>query len=163
MDIKQMSDEELEAATAPSNPLPYSPIPGHMTADGVAPAFSDEVKAQGMPQAQVILPTGPTPSVNPFDAIPAPAKVAPATTRSILKQYAVEDVRQDTQFLVAKLPPQARLIYQTAVKMTEAGKKTFSSKELTDETVKAGLVTRQLPERIINYYLPRLRADKLFI
>jgi hypothetical protein len=161
MDIKETTEEELEAATAPSNPLPYSPIPGHMTADGVAPEFSDEVKAQGM--AHVVTPTGPTPSKTPFDDLPVSSKRVSVSTRSSLKQYTVEKRTPETDFLVSKLPPQARLIYTTAVQMTKAGKKTFSSKELTDETVKAGLVTRQLPERIINYYLPRLRADKLFI
>ena len=138
---EEMTDEQLEEATRPPQSLPYSPIPGHMTADGVAPG---EVK---------------TPVANPFDSIPAPKSVVKLS----LKQYAVENVTEATPFAVAKLPPQARLIYLVAVKMKEAGKLTFSSKELTDESVKAGLQTRQLPERIINYYLPRLRADKLFI
>ena len=81
--------------------------------------------------------------------------------KGVLRSYAyTRDAMDDVDFQVkfAKLPPQARLIVRAAEQLhNEQGP--FTNKDLTDSTVKLGLQTRQLPERIIGYYLPRLRQE----
>lgn len=86
-------------------------------------------------------------------AQPAPAV---ATTRGVLRNYAFGELKGE---LYAKLPPQARVIVKAAEVLRDQQNNVFTAKDLTDASVKLGLTTRQLPERIIAYYLPRLRQE----
>lgn len=63
----------------------------------------------------------------------------------------------------ASLPLQARIIVQGARLLVTEGKLAFTAKDLTDAAVRCGLATRQLPERIIGYYLPELRRRGLVL
>ena len=132
--MKIQNAEELNPTAQPTA-LPFSPMPGFATPDSPGnPAL-----AKTLTEAQ------------------AAAKPRPFA-KGMLRTYMVLPETNMTAVVVAKLPPQARLIYFAAKTLPE----NFTGKDLTDAAVKAGLVTRQLPERIIQYYLPRLREDGLF-
>lgn len=99
---------------------------------------------------------------DPHDKQPAPPRdpsnqTSPVRNISpgILRSYVFT---QPEVLVTASLPPQARIIIKGAELLATEGKSSFTAKDLTDAAVRSGLVTRQLPERIIGYYLPTLRA-----
>ena len=123
---------------------------------------ADDSKKFGQMHPSVQSPTFPQ---QPFPSAPvdgeSPQPTVAPFPKGVLRSYAyTRDAMDDVDFQVkfAKLPPQARLIVRAAEQLhNEQGP--FTNKDLTDSTVKLGLQTRQLPERIIGYYLPRLRQE----
>jgi len=92
---------------------------------------------------------------SPSSSVEGQPTITPPVKNS-LTTY-VYDPRSDVPGAVASLPLQARVICQAAGNLVAKGVDKFTAKDLTAEAVTCGLVTRQLPERIIAYYLPELK------
>src|SRR3989304_3365611 len=92
---------------------------------------------------------------SPSSSVEGQSTITPPVKNS-LTMY-VFDPRVDHPEIIATLPLQARIICTAAGVLAARGVDKFTAKDLTAEAVQGGLVTRQLPERIIAYYLPELK------
>lgn len=180
---EQMQDVEDPAEPTEENTRPESPVPNcglKHALDGVGDGVGDGAgdgagigesiehgDAPGLPQVGAM-----RTARSPEDRHERPRVVGTVTVGGqsipviekkpgVLRTYEfVESLPPST---TASLPLQARIIVQGARLLVTEGKLAFTAKDLTDAAVRQGLVTRQLPERIIGYYLPELRRRGLVL
>ena len=158
--MKVQDDDNPEVTSGPSSQAPVVPSAAHLAGTnppylGIANlADGAQTRADGAAQSVAAGAGGAaaSPMVGPLSQGTTPV----TTSRGVLRNYAFGEL-DNAKY--AKLPPQARVIVKAAELLRDQQNNVFTAKDLTDESVKLGLTTRQLPERIIAYYLPRLRQE----
>lgn len=134
-------------------------VPGSEEVVDISEENDEDLEAATAPVVEV--------SVGPMRAARSPedrpkAAAAAVTKTGVLRTYVFVPEAASGE-VVAKLPLQARVIVTAAGNLVAEGYDKFTNKDLTDASVKAGLVTRQLPERIVAYYLPTLRGKGIVV
>lgn len=156
-----LQDVEDPAEPTEENTRPESPVPNALDGAGIL-ASIEHGDAPGLPQVGAM-----RTARSPEDRHERPRLYGGQSIPVIEKKPGVlrtyEFVESLPPSTTASLPLQARIIVQGARLLVTEGKLAFTAKDLTDAAVRQGLVTRQLPERIIGYYLPELRRRGLVL
>lgn len=160
-----LQDVEDPAEPTEENTRPESPVPNALDGVGVGAGIGESIEhgdAPGLPQVGAM-----RTARSPEDRHERPRLYGGQSIPVIEKKPGVlrtyEFVESLPPSTTASLPLQARIIVQGARLLVTEGKLAFTAKDLTDAAVRQGLVTRQLPERIIGYYLPELRRRGLVL